>query len=288
MKKKKATLSEELVRLSKTDLKASKLLYKHKYYSQSVFYFQQSVEKFNKSIGLEFKLICSEDLCKKIGHFPIKLYKQGLEDKRDSFDKIEKLSKRYKSLKNIDSLVDFNIEETNQKTKNFLEELNKRQHNPKHIIEMSEVEINEYLNEIYIIFEEFEKNKIEKNDIKINEKDLNEFKTKIIDLFSSFSDEKPKVLVEFKKSFDSITVEMMNELIKKSMNIIVDIYPILLSSVILSILTIHGDKTRYPDNESNNPLDIYNEDLPFIRLLPELFIVQEKIINKSKLILIKN
>lgn len=45
-------LISDLLKLSETDLKSSRILYYSGQYPQSVFLFQQSTEKANKAIGL--------------------------------------------------------------------------------------------------------------------------------------------------------------------------------------------------------------------------------------------
>lgn len=45
-------IAEILLEISKKDLEAAKCLYENKFYSQAIFYLQQSVEKAAKSFGL--------------------------------------------------------------------------------------------------------------------------------------------------------------------------------------------------------------------------------------------
>lgn len=54
--------------ISKEDLNASKLLYDNKFYPQSLFYFQQSVEKSIKYLGIRDEIIDQKDLIQNINH----------------------------------------------------------------------------------------------------------------------------------------------------------------------------------------------------------------------------
>ena len=60
------------------DIEACKVLRDNKLYAQSLFYFQQSVEKCSKYIGLEIGGFSNKEL-KEISHNPIKLFKKMAE-----------------------------------------------------------------------------------------------------------------------------------------------------------------------------------------------------------------
>jgi HEPN domain-containing protein len=47
-----ADIVNSLLKIAKSDLRASKLLYKEKLYSQSIYFFQQSIEKSNKVLTI--------------------------------------------------------------------------------------------------------------------------------------------------------------------------------------------------------------------------------------------
>ena len=57
-----------LFEISEEDFNASKLLYANGFYPQAIFYFQQSVEKLIKYLGIVDGIIKQEDLIKKISH----------------------------------------------------------------------------------------------------------------------------------------------------------------------------------------------------------------------------
>jgi hypothetical protein len=65
--------NEDLIKIAETDIRASKILYDNKLYTQALFYFQQSVEKVSKYIGLQMACI-SESMLKNISHDPTKVF----------------------------------------------------------------------------------------------------------------------------------------------------------------------------------------------------------------------
>lgn len=48
-------MSTERLNIAKSDLEASRVLYENQLYPQAIFYFQQNVEKANKSLALVIK-----------------------------------------------------------------------------------------------------------------------------------------------------------------------------------------------------------------------------------------
>ncbi|MCD6371860.1 MAG: HEPN domain-containing protein, partial [Candidatus Aenigmarchaeota archaeon] len=67
-------IEKELLEIAKKDLESAKILYKNNLYPQAVFFFQQSVEKANKALGLMLKLVKEDELKNYIRHKPIKIY----------------------------------------------------------------------------------------------------------------------------------------------------------------------------------------------------------------------
>ena len=62
------TILSTLLEISKEDLEASRLLYKNNMFPHSIFYFQQSLEKLIKHLGITNEVINPEELHKEIGH----------------------------------------------------------------------------------------------------------------------------------------------------------------------------------------------------------------------------
>ena len=91
--------------IAKEDLIASEILFDNRMFAQSVFYFQQAVEKSIKYLGLKNGIIAKEDLLKNVGHKPIEIFKAVMKN-----PKLEMTKKQ----------VAENIEILNQ-NKNFIE-----------------------------------------------------------------------------------------------------------------------------------------------------------------------
>jgi|WetSurMetagenome_2_1015567.scaffolds.fasta_scaffold13357_1 hypothetical protein len=66
---------DSLLKISKSDMESSLDLYKCSKYPQALFFFQQSVEKVTKYIGLQFHCIEESDLQRKIRHDPVKVFR---------------------------------------------------------------------------------------------------------------------------------------------------------------------------------------------------------------------
>lgn len=59
-----------------SDLKSSDILYKNELYPQAVYFLQQSVEKSCKYIGLTFNIIQVNELYRKVGHEPERIFEE--------------------------------------------------------------------------------------------------------------------------------------------------------------------------------------------------------------------
>lgn len=83
MKEHKDLLAAELLKVAKTDIKASRVLYEHRLYAQSYFYFQQATEKATKAVALSLDMSTAKGVFK-MGHDIFKLHRKNIRDaKRD-------------------------------------------------------------------------------------------------------------------------------------------------------------------------------------------------------------
>lgn len=92
--------------ISKKDLEASNLLFNNKLYPQAVFYFEQSVEKAVKALGIHFKLLKEENDFKNMHHV-IKIFYRWLNSLRDFINIVFKTNKEYESKKETVLFLDF-------------------------------------------------------------------------------------------------------------------------------------------------------------------------------------
>lgn len=99
--------AEIWIKLSLSDLKASKILYEYKQYRVSYYLFQQATEKANKAFALKFEMANEDDL-KEMGHNQFKLNRRLAAKELQELDNVLKeskelspdLQKKYKNLKN--------------------------------------------------------------------------------------------------------------------------------------------------------------------------------------------
>lgn len=75
----KDLLAAELLKVAKTDIKASKTLYKSRLYAQSYFYFQQATEKATKAVALSLDMSTAKDTFN-MRHNIFKLHRKNILD----------------------------------------------------------------------------------------------------------------------------------------------------------------------------------------------------------------
>jgi hypothetical protein len=83
---------------ARKDLLAAETLYWNKKYPQSMFCFQQGVEKANKVLGLLEEIIKPEELLE-IGHDSMKMYKKSLTIRKTNIDNTISLARNYPKVK---------------------------------------------------------------------------------------------------------------------------------------------------------------------------------------------
>lgn len=222
--------------ISKEDLETSKLLFENNFYPQSLFYFQQSIEKLIKYLGLKDEIISMQDLKLKVSHNSSLIFKKALI--------------KYKNHNN--SSVDFDINKEFQE----LDEIIKKTPDEK-VLEVILKNIFDILtNKPELPFE------IEKIE---NFEDLYQVLKKLspdmpqleelrqIDNHKLFKPIAEKMLKDFKAGF--------SEYIQ---GIIILFYINTISQRLVSAV-------RYPNlNQMINPSEIYNKVNPLVKELPTL------------------
>ena len=79
-------LSTSYYDIAVVDIKASKILFGNKLYSQSVFYFQQSVEKANKAFAILTEIISEEEAKFDRDHNTNKIYKRIIDKQTNEIE----------------------------------------------------------------------------------------------------------------------------------------------------------------------------------------------------------
>ena len=270
---------KQLIKCSKSDLGASRVLYDSKKYSQSVYFFQQSVEKLNKALGLISNKITESELKRAISHFPIKIHEKIVEEQLVSTKGFITLTKEYPSLNQLTKHV--HVENLNNESVRFLKLSQETRKTPEMYIDLSEVEIEYYLNQIKIISDDLEIYNPEDCKQNLTKTNIHELKKKMIEAFSSFYDRYPELKKEIEDTFDEIATDEMLSKIEAYFNSIIDavkiIYRPYMVCMILSFLTTPHVHTRYPSEDcSFIPDKVYTQNLPFIKKFPEMYDYQEQ------------
>lgn len=66
----------EWLNIAISDIESSRVLYKNELFPQSIYFFQQSVEKSCKYIGLTFNIIKENELFRNVGHEPERIFEE--------------------------------------------------------------------------------------------------------------------------------------------------------------------------------------------------------------------
>jgi HEPN domain-containing protein len=106
-------LISDLIKLSESDLKSSRILYYSGQYPQSVFLFQQSTEKANKAIGLMGEFLKPNQLLG-IGHDQVKVYKKGINKQIRLLEELNEKLEPFNEAKNHPLISGFNVSDLPQ------------------------------------------------------------------------------------------------------------------------------------------------------------------------------
>ena len=285
--------SKIFVDIAKQDLKSSKLLYDIGYYPQSIFLFQQSIEKAVKSIAIWVGVIDIKNSRHKIGHKGANFYKMTnsnfietvnkLKSNKDSTEAISKIM----GFDNIyDDIVEIEeeIQERDDWTNSFI----------KNIGDYTNLS-HEHLNDIFIDLEqlraEYNLELLEKTNFFKTDDELvlfieetAEMMKKTIEFYSEkYVDQGISVPENLTEMVSEQFQSLLNVTDKKTWNqmasILCDTNYVSKSLFHLSILADpHAINARYPD-ENFNPLDFYTTDLPLVNMFPQFTDIAENILD---------
>ena len=262
--------------VAESDLRSSRLLYSNKHYRTSYFFFQQAVEKANKSFAL-FNDGLEEKEFKKIGHNSLKINRKEIDKQLKDIKKITKQLESFPSVKNHNVYKIQNIPNYQYGLREALNFINNSKDYDLVYIEESEIdELLKRLKEIQNVTICFPDNSEEIFRSKLIEITdwISEFKTDK----ALMSREEYLELINNKELFHQFLDDLENEILP----FIIDFTIVQLTLYFLSILTIqHLSLSRYPDKEIN-PDTIYTIGLPLVQKQPELMTLLEKAIELIK------
>jgi HEPN domain-containing protein len=273
-------LAEEYLKIAKKDLEATKILYENKLYAQALFYFEQSVEKANKGFALTSNKY-SEKYMIKVNHDVTKIYKDIIIEQKRRYENLSRNLNQISKLKNTKFAKNFDIESKKKECEESLRNLAEIQTERDNL--NSTLEIRQILKEMRENNEEIKGLKKIVSNIRLTEKNWKEMKNDILELFENPENNNLASVLQKEMDDSKLNIQELETGIKKiylqiiqSISVYIYLYP-------LGILTLtHAVITRYP-KEDMSPMDIYNQELPIIKHLPDLIYQHSKalkILNK--------
>lgn len=276
-------MDAELLKIAKMDLRASRVLYENRLYPQSIFYFQQSVEKACKAYALLTNQVSEIELKKKISHDAIKIYEGAIKQQviifrfiKENIDKLPKLKTMaiFRDLDAEGSLSEFEI------ALSEIEEIRKERDD---LICISTSEIHHFLREIEQIRKDMEKGRQDILKFKLTENNWNEMKSVLLEFYIYLLKLDSTQFEEIKRDLDKEDTRLsIEKSIKNSLELLFITLSISVPLYYLTIVSLpHSTITRYPDN-GFTPTKIYTKGLPIVKLLPKLLEVQDTVLKGLK------
>lgn len=271
--------SKTLLTIAENDLKASRELYKKNFFPQSIFLFQQSLEKTIKSFAISSGYFKKKEVIK-FGHNIIKFYKKLINDQIEDniFDIFEKIPQLKNTLKN-DIKID-KMKDSQKNLKSFLSWIHNEQ---KEVINIPKEEIEYIINLIY---------EIKKSILNINQTlenknmDLimNEMKSilyEIEETIKEFSLSNNKDLKQNKSIVDEFEKNLRKEDLKEIIMIQMEIFYITQALFYFACIfpSKHASLTRYP-TENYIPHELYNENYTLVCYYNELYNILNDLIHR--------
>lgn len=267
-------LAIELLKTAKTDIRASKVLYKSRLYAQSYFYFQQATEKATKSFALFLEMSTAKESLN-IRHDVFKLHRKNIRDAKKQNQLAVDLAKALPFLESsglIETKKAQNQIKSTEQSMVFFE--NMRDYD---LINMPARDISLFLKRIESV--ELKRAKIPEDLISridnlfmpfIEKLELHESKA------AQYMAKELRAALQ-SEEFGQIIREHFADVIRTSIHFLYA-YTVLYFSGYLTIQ--HSSKTRYPDtdNPSMNPSVIYKKKLPIIKYQPLFLAHLEKAI----------
>lgn len=262
-------IAEEFLKIAKKDLKATKILYKNRLYSQALFYFAQSVEKANKGFALTSNKYSEKDMLN-FKHDATRIYKDNIiEQKRNYENLIWKLN-QLPEFKNTEFVKNLDIESIIKEYEKSLRKLAEIQNGKNDLIYISRREIRKILKEIDEKDNEIEDAILDISNFTLTENEWEEQKKDFLKQFENIENNNLVSLLQIEMDGNGLNIQEVETAIKKYYMQFLHSMSVLNYLYILGIITLpHAVITRYP-KDNLSPTKIYNQNLPIIKLLPDL------------------
>ena len=253
---------ETMLKISESNLRASEILYMYNQYSESIFLFQQSVEKANKFFGCALNII-SEDEMKSIGHDPTRSVDKSTNRILDNYQIINEaltsagvapLSEKDIELLGIETLI--------EQSSDLLVRLKDYRKNKQNLVYLSSNDIKDAFGGVdaYCIA------------LKKKEFDYVNFKKTLLFVVERFASLNPSFYLD-KAQIENITPENFPiDTINKIRDVLVDHLRLYLYLFFLGLIMLpHSEISRYPGvMKEESPLT-YSKRMPIVKHLNFLF-----------------
>jgi HEPN domain-containing protein len=271
-------MSMELLNIAEQDLQAAEVLYENELYPQSIFYFQQSVEKANKAFALILNIVTERELFNVIGHETVNIFEKAIKHQKNKYEQFDKHLTIIPELKEIRILKNFNVKKEVGNFDLFLFDISEIKEDKNELINISSLDIRRFLKKIEISKKDFEKQMRNLSKFKINDKSWNKMKENFLELYNIVLKYNPVHAEEFKNNFEKIEPNEIEKSLKTYFELSFFAISLSVSLFYLALITLpHSTITRYPQNGSS-PAKIYTKTLPIVKKLPELSEIQNNVL----------
>ena len=268
-------MRDELIKIAKQDLYTSKILHKHRLYSQAIFYFQQSVEKQSKSLGLLLGNIEEKELSKGIWHHTVKIFEKDAQKQLITYQKFKQLLDTFPMIESAGAHKQFKIKTEIKRTERLLQDFQQMKEKHNKLVFLSSEKIKQTVVELNKLKTELKQQSI----LKLNEKQLLELKQELLKYYSILKKLNPVRFEEIKQTINKLDIRTVTKLMHAYLAVLSLVLVTYATSLCLASITFpHSILPRYPQEELT-PLKVYTRKLPIVRWLPKLIDLQKEAIS---------
>ena len=271
---KEVDYASKLIKIAEEDLESSKILFENRKYSNSVSDFQQSVEKSNKALFLLNEVLKSQELRKRVNHFPSKKH---LEDIRTNLKKASNLKEAIENnpkLKEIPMIKKLDLGDFQKKAIEAEKIISNVSNEGKIYSDNLEI-LDQNLLEmerILVHAENFEAKKLDK----ITEEELASEWISNVKAFSKMKREEGiGISEEEEREALEVSGEFLRHLaLRNAQSMVYEGTSHAINSVLNFFIEPHFNFLRYPDKK--NPLEYYTLENPLVKRLTKLIDIQRR------------
>jgi len=255
--------------IAQQDLKVARCLHDNGYYSQAVFYLEQSVEKGLKSFAIFTGIINEQEARRPISHQTMKIYSKTTTNLKDRIDTINsKIHSDPKLERMFDGIVDSSrLSNQVNRTLGFIQYVSKENIST---ISKDDKRLRNYLVSLRKLHQEYNDIQHITEQFTISESEFRSFKKNFLNMIKRYYEDQPDEYKEKKKEIDdNLTYDFYVKSMKDYLALILPPMFIYSSFFYLSRLLAPHALSRYPEG-AFDPLDFYRPELPLIQAFTQL------------------